>query len=186
MTIRYGCEDFTAKGFAMKQKNFLLIFTFQNVFENTIPDFDLYSEMQVLNSKMDTDKTTPPSLLNETDLISLMDKNGIGTDATIHEHISKIQHRNFAVCQNKLFRTTQLGLALVIGYKLMGHEFDLTSPHLRAWMEVEMKTVEHGQQTKQEVTQRIVQRLMLMYRNMTAKSHLIIEAYNGITRNEDE
>jgi len=44
----------------------------------------------------------------------------------------------------------------------MGHEFDLTSPHLRAWMEVEMKTVENGQQTKAEVTQRIVERLMVM------------------------
>ena len=71
---------------------------------------------------MDTAKTTPPSLLNETDLISLMDKHGIGTDATIHEHIAKIQKRDFATCQNKLFRPTKLGLALVIGYKLMGHE----------------------------------------------------------------
>jgi len=41
LTIRYGCEDFTAKGFAIKQKNFLLIYTFQAVFENTIPDFGL-------------------------------------------------------------------------------------------------------------------------------------------------
>lgn len=40
--------------------------------------------------------TTPPKLLNEADLIGLMDKFGIGTDATIHEHIKTIQNRKYA------------------------------------------------------------------------------------------
>ena len=35
-------------------------------------------------------KTKPPNLLSESELISLMDKNGIGTDATIAEHIKTI------------------------------------------------------------------------------------------------
>ena len=35
-------------------------------------------------------KTQPPKLLSESDLISTMDQNKIGTDATIHEHIEKI------------------------------------------------------------------------------------------------
>lgn len=38
-------------------------------------------------------KTHAPPLLSEADLISLMDANGIGTDATIAEHISKVQQR---------------------------------------------------------------------------------------------
>lgn len=41
-------------------------------------------------------RTTAPELLKEEDLISLMHKEGIGTDATIAEHITTIQKRNYA------------------------------------------------------------------------------------------
>lgn len=37
--------------------------------------------------------TTAPSLLTEADLIALMDKHGIGTDATHAEHINTIKTR---------------------------------------------------------------------------------------------
>lgn len=42
---------------------------------------------------MDEGCTQPPPLLSESDLIGLMDEKGIGTDATIAEHIQKIQQR---------------------------------------------------------------------------------------------
>lgn len=42
---------------------------------------------------MDEGKTQAPPLLSESDLIGLMDSKGIGTDATIAEHIQKIQQR---------------------------------------------------------------------------------------------
>ena len=45
-------------------------------------------------------ETSAPQLLTETDLIDLMDKNGIGTDATIHEHIKNVQDRGYVVRNN--------------------------------------------------------------------------------------
>ena len=46
-----------------------------------------------------------------------MDRNGIGTDATIAQHIATIQEREYAVkdAQQK-FLPTKLGIALVEGY----------------------------------------------------------------------
>lgn len=47
--------------------------------------------------KMDEGRTQAPPLLSESDLIGLMDQKGIGTDATIAEHIQKIQQRKVGV-----------------------------------------------------------------------------------------
>ena len=39
---------------------------------------------------MERGQTTAPTHLTEADLITKMDINGIGTDATIHEHIKTV------------------------------------------------------------------------------------------------
>lgn len=59
-------------------------------------------------------KTTPAYLLKESDLIDLMDSNEIGTDATIHEHIKKIQERNYVTKRNNFFEPTSVGKAIEI------------------------------------------------------------------------
>lgn len=46
-----------------------------------------------------------------------MEKNQIGTDATIHEHIETIQNRKYAIKQNNTFKPTNLGASLIITYK---------------------------------------------------------------------
>jgi DNA topoisomerase-3 len=83
-------------------------------------------------------KTQPPSLLNEAELIRLMDANGIGTDATIAQHIEKILTRGYAIkLDNGLFTPTNLGLSLVEGYNLIG--LDFSKPRLRAELETKLK-----------------------------------------------
>ena len=53
----------------------------------------------------------------EVELISLMARNGIGTDATIAQHITTIQERNYAEKNGaQKFSPTKLGIALVEGY----------------------------------------------------------------------
>ena len=42
-------------------------------------------------------RTNPPGHLQEADLLTLMDRHGIGTDATMAQHIEKQQHRRYAV-----------------------------------------------------------------------------------------
>jgi len=46
-----------------------------------------------------------------------MDRNGIGTDATIAQHITTIQERSYATKDGtQKFLPTKLGIALIEGY----------------------------------------------------------------------
>jgi DNA topoisomerase IA len=57
----------------------------------------------------------------EVELITLMDQNGIGTDATIATHISTIQNREYAKKDGQQkFHPTTLGIALIEAYNRYG------------------------------------------------------------------
>ena len=77
-------------------------------------------------------QTQPPPRLSERDLIALMDSHGIGTDATVAEHIQKQLERGYATKDiNLTFWPTPLGEGLVGGYRRMGLQ-NLWLPDLRS------------------------------------------------------
>lgn len=87
---------------------------------------------------MDEGETSPPKLLSEADLIALMEKHGIGTDATHAEHIETIKARQYAGVQpDGRFLPCSLGMGLVQGYDDMG--IALSKPNLRAELENDLK-----------------------------------------------
>ncbi|CBZ54216.1 putative DNA topoisomerase III alpha [Neospora caninum Liverpool] len=81
-------------------------------------------------------------------------QNGIGTDATMHDHIRTIQDRHYCYKnENMQFVPTDLGVALYQGFKRLAEVsgVDLSLPDLRARMEADMALVARGAKTKQEV-----------------------------------
>ena len=87
---------------------------------------------------MEEGETSPPNLLSEADLIALMEKHGIGTDATHAEHIETIKTREYAGVQaDGRFLPCSLGMGLVQGYDAMG--IALSKPNLRAELEADLK-----------------------------------------------
>lgn len=92
---------------------------------------------------MNESQTTAPPLLTEADLIALMEKHGIGTDATHAEHIETIKDRRYvALNESSRFVPGFLGLGLVEGYDSMG--YNMSKPNLRRELENDLKEICNG------------------------------------------
>ena len=111
--------------------------------------------------------TSAPSALTESDLIGLMETHGIGTDATIAEHIKKVLERSYVEKRSALFYPTTIGTMLLKGYTDCG--FDLGKPELRAEMERAVDKVAAGQQSKRDAIDHIISLMRPLY-GMAAKA----------------
>jgi DNA topoisomerase-3 len=153
VTANFSDELFIYKGIRVEEQNFLEIYNRYNFKDTILPDLNEGKAMTASGMKMEESATRPPPLLSESALISLMDENGIGTDATIHEHISKIQLRGYAFKEFNTFRPTPIGLHLLEAYDNLG--FELSKPDLRAAMESDMKKIANGEHKNKDESVKI-------------------------------
>ncbi|KAI5153053.1 DNA topoisomerase III, partial [Enteropsectra breve] len=132
-------EKFTCRGLNILERNYLDVY-FYDKWEN-IPVADLEINQQIENNLEIRDgKTTAPGYLTESELIALMDKNGIGTDATIHEHIQKIQNREYVRRDgNKYIIPMDLGINLIDIYNSL--DLNIGEPDLRKKLEESLKKI---------------------------------------------
>ena len=80
-------------------------------------------------------KTSPPDYLSESELIGLMERHGIGTDASIAVHINNICERNYVKIESgRRVVPTELGITLICGYQRIDPE--LCRPQVRAVLDV--------------------------------------------------
>ena len=120
------------------QRNYLEVYIYDKWSDKEIYDYEQVEEFEPSAIDLIDGHTQPPPLLTEADLIALMDKHGIGTDATHAEHIETVKTRNYIGLQerDKLVPGV-IGMALCDGYDSMG--FEMSKPNLRAQLEVDLK-----------------------------------------------
>jgi DNA topoisomerase-3 len=100
--IQYGDEFFSAHGVVVLARNYLDVYPYENwTNSSTLPKFTRNEVFEPTEAMMMEGKTTGPSYLTEPDLIALMDANGIGTDATMAEHINTIKTRDYVFTRPK-------------------------------------------------------------------------------------
>ncbi len=91
--VRIGTETFTTRGLKIDDYGWLEVYPYERWSDKELPEFKLGEVFVPASLMMEDSMTGPPKRLTEADLISKMDANGIGTDATIHEHIKTVQDR---------------------------------------------------------------------------------------------
>ena len=171
-------ESFEAKGIKVTAPNYLLVYKYDRWTDNEIAD---YVTGEILVSKaflLREGQTTSPPLLSEADLITCMDQNGIGTDATIHEHINRIIQRKYATKQTGGFVPTRLGMALVDAFDQLGLDLSLTQPKIRAQLERDLARICTGERTKPAVVSESLQMFRQIYAKMGREFNLMLETFS--------
>ncbi|CAJ1420011.1 unnamed protein product [Effrenium voratum] len=97
--------------------------------------------------------TQPPQHLTESELLALMDRHGIGTDASMASHVGNVQKRKYVQldAQTRQMRPSELGLALCHSYMLIDPE--LVLPTVRASIENACARVARGEARKPHVVE---------------------------------
>lgn len=98
--LDWGDEAFSTSGLLVLQRNYLEVYPYQK-WESSqqLPQFTEGETFEPTQANITDGETTAPGYLTEPELISLMDANGIGTDATMAEHIAKIKERQYVQTQ---------------------------------------------------------------------------------------
>lgn len=182
---------FHANGLIVLERNYLDVYVYDK-WESSqqLPNFQMGEIFEPTEARIFDGKTTPPNYLTEPELIGLMDANGIGTDATMAEHIAKVKDRQYvATLSRRSGRSsvqelipTRLGIALVEGYDnvVVGlpDSPSLSKPFLRKEMELRMRDICAGTKTKQQV----VHESLEMYREVFIHTQRRIEMLKNACR----
>ncbi|XP_049417740.1 DNA topoisomerase 3-alpha [Epinephelus fuscoguttatus] len=168
-------ENFSTSGLMIIARNYLEVYPYDRWSTKVIPVYEQGSQFQPSAIEMVDGQTSPPQLLTEADLISLMEKHGIGTDATHAEHIETIKSRMYVgLTADQRFLPGELGMGLVEGYNSMGYE--MSKPNLRAELEADLKLVSEGRKDKRSVLQNQIQKYKTVFIESVRKAKKLDEA----------
>lgn len=158
--IEWGEEVFHTHGLLVLARNYLDVYVYDR-WESSqqLPHYQEGETFEPTEANIADGKTTAPGYLTEPELIGLMDANGIGTDATMADHVAMIKERDYVAVRPKaggrnsvqVFIPTKLGVALVEGYDNLGLEVSVSKPFLRKEIELKIKAICEGLKTKAEV-----------------------------------
>ena len=152
VNIDIAGEKFVGHGLSVRERNYLEVYIYDRWSDKEIIDYSQIREFEPTSIDIVDSSTEPPRLLTEADLIALMDKHGIGTDATHAEHIETVKNREYVFIEDRdKLVPGKLAMALVEGYDAMG--FAMSKPHLRAALETDLVDICEGRKTKDEVLQ---------------------------------
>ncbi|KAF8329298.1 DNA topoisomerase [Amanita rubescens] len=165
--VEYGGEEFHATGLVVLERHYLDVYPYDKWTGNVLPPFEEDQEFRPSTCVLKEGRTACPSLLTEADLVGLMDKNGIGTDATIAQHIQMIIDRGYVKERmegsTKYLLPSKLGLGLIHGYDRIGLNKSLSKPQLRRETERNMVQVCQGTKTMNDMVVQALEQYKEMF-----------------------
>ncbi|EAS04755.2 DNA topoisomerase I (macronuclear) [Tetrahymena thermophila SB210] len=175
-----GNQTFSLIGTAVIDKGYLEALPWQKIYENEIPNFSEGDQIYLHSVDIHSGKTQPPDHLTESDLISLMEQNGIGTDASMAQHIQNICDREYVqvVGQARRLVPTELGSSLIHAYAEIDPE--LVAPNLRSSIERSVDLISQGELDKDQVLQSVIELFKNKYLYFVSKVGVLDKYFDPI------
>ncbi|PWN32112.1 putative DNA topoisomerase type I, partial [Meira miltonrushii] len=186
--LNIAAEIFSTNGIIVLERNYLDVYPFDTWGGPALPEFRQGERFTPDKIEKKEGETTRPKLLTEADLVSLMDKNGIGTDATIAEHIQKIIDRQYVMLmpegQIKYLVPSTLGMGLVSGYNKIvdREEKSLCKPKLRRETEENMGLICEGTRTKDEIVRESLEEYFGVFQDVENHFNRLEDCMNNYLR----
>ncbi|TFK44130.1 prokaryotic type I DNA topoisomerase [Crucibulum laeve] len=180
-----GGEDFYATGLVVLEKNYLEVYPYDKWTGHVIPEFAEGEEFDPSVCELREGQTSRPNYLTEADLVTLMDKNGIGTDATIAQHIQTIIDRDYVIERmegaTKYLIPSTLGVGLIEGYNQIGLDKSVSKPQLRRETERRMVQVCERAVTKNDMLHQSIDQYKEMFIIAKREFNKVVTVCNSIS-----
>ncbi|KEG10607.1 putative DNA topoisomerase III [Trypanosoma grayi] len=174
VTAVLGGEKFTTSGTTILERGWLEIYPYERWHDTCLPVYQQGERFVPTDVSLEKHRTAPPPNLTEANLITLMDEHGIGTDATIAQHIKTVLDREYVKREGSSLVSTALGIALASAYEVIGL-LCLLQPQLRAQMELAMGDIASGKATKNQVVEAAVQLYREVFHKLSSSSQEMYE-----------
>ncbi|WWC86943.1 uncharacterized protein L201_001823 [Kwoniella dendrophila CBS 6074] len=188
--INIADEFFFTSGLVISRRNYLEVYPYDKWSDSALPDFQDGETFMPSVIELKEGSTSRPNLLTEADLVGLMDKNGIGTDATIAEHIAKIIERQYVLekqeQKTKYLVPSQLGVGLIEGYNKIDFDRSLSKPHLRRETEHRMQLVCDGAKVKREILDQTIDEYKEVFIKAKRDFDMVIESVDNYLHGRGE
>ncbi|MCS7133237.1 MAG: DNA topoisomerase [Candidatus Caldarchaeum sp.] len=169
--ITIGELTLKTHGVKLVDSGFYEVFSFFKPEDRPIPVLKTGEKLEVVGVELKEDETKPPPRLTEADLLRLMEKNGIGTDATRATYPQLIVERNYAYREGRYFKPTPLGMALI--ESLAQADPRLVTPETRRLVEEYMAKIERGESSLPESLEKTLQTYEELLKTCNEKIDLI-------------
>jgi len=153
-SIALGQASLSSSGHHITDEGFYRFFPYFRPKDSPMPALYVGEKLEVLSVHLVEDMTRPPARLRESDLLRLMERAGIGTDATRATYPQLIVERGYARRVSGYFQSTPLGRALI--ECLSETDPRLVSPETRRMVDELMGMIERGEVSETESLEKAV------------------------------
>jgi DNA topoisomerase-1 len=142
ITAVFGPLALSAEGRRILSRGYWEIYPWEEEGEEPLPRVAKGQPAQIASAKIEERETEPPPKMTESELLRLMRRYGIGTDATMQDHIHTNVVRGYMSLASGKCTPTILGMAVATA--LMRHAKPIIDPEVRSKMEAMLQEIAAG------------------------------------------